>query len=121
MATASKSILNTTKKVLGLDPEYDVYDEDLILHINSTFATLHQLGVGPDRPFEIEDDLATWENFLGDSRHINSVKTYVVQKVRLIFDPPGTSFHLTAIQEQIKEAEWRLNVADDNYITETGE
>lgn len=107
------SILDSTKKILGLAEDYDAFDLDVTTHINSTFAQLAQLGVGPDDGFEITDNTQLWADFLGTNKLINSVKTYVYLKVRMFFDPPTTSFDLNAKQEQIKELEWRLNVAVD--------
>lgn len=103
------SILNSTKKVLQVAADYTAFDLDIIMHINSAFATLNQLGVGPAEGFMIEDDTPVWEDFLGTDSRLNSVKSYVYQKVRLLFDPPQTGFLVTAIQEQIREFEWRLN------------
>ncbi|QAU06249.1 hypothetical protein SEA_RICKMORE_14 [Gordonia phage Rickmore] len=106
----SESILNSTKKILGIDADYDVFDMDVIMHINSAFSTLHQLGLGPEEGFMIEDESAEWGDLLEDDMRLNSVKSLVYLKVRLMFDPPSTSFALTAMQEQIRELEWRLNV-----------
>lgn len=106
----SDSILNSTKKVLGIDADYDAFDPDIIMHINSAFSTLNQLGLGPDEGFMIEDDTTVWGDFLDDDKRLNSIKTLVYIKVRILFDPPTTSFVLAAQQEQIKELEWRLNV-----------
>lgn len=113
MPAVDNSILDTTKKILGLDADYDAFDLDIITHINSTFAQLAQLGVGPDEGFEIEDSGKLWSEFIDDNKLLNFVKTYMYLKVRMFFDPPTTSFNLTAKQEQIKELEWRLNVAAD--------
>lgn len=104
------SILKSTKKILGLETEYTVFDLDIITHINTAFSTLNQLGVGPVDGFMIEDDTAEWADFLEDETKINSVKTYVYLKVRLLFDPPTTSFAITAYEKQLSELEWRLNV-----------
>lgn len=104
------SILNSIKKLLGLDPSYTVYDVDILMHINSVFSDLHQLGVGPADAFSIEDDSATWDSFLGDDNRLSSVRSYVFLRVKLLFDTPGTSFHIEAMQEQINKFEWRLNV-----------
>lgn len=105
------SILKSTKKILGIEATYTAFDLDVITHINSAFSTLTQLGIGPINGFMIEDDTATWGDFLGTSDlQLNNVKTYVYLKVRLVFDPPQTSFHLQAIKEQIQELEWRINV-----------
>ncbi|QAU06721.1 virion structural protein [Gordonia phage Chikenjars] len=106
----SESILNSTKKILGIDEDYDAFDMDVILHINSALSTLNQLGLGPEEGFMIEDESAEWGDLLEDDMRLNSVKSLVYLKVRLMFDPPTTSFALTAMQEQIRELEWRLNV-----------
>lgn len=105
------SILVGTKKILGLAEDYTAFDHDVITHINTAFSTLTQLGVGPAEGFMIDDDTAEWIDFISDSDlQYNSVKTYVYLRVRMLFDPPATSFVITAMNEQIKELEWRLNV-----------
>lgn len=104
------SILNGTKKILGLDPDYTAFDHDVITHINTALGTLNQLGIGPINGFMIDDDEATWDDFLAGDPRLNGVRTYVYLRVRLLFDPPNTSFAITAMQEQVKELEWRLNV-----------
>lgn len=113
------SILDSTKKVLGLDPSYEAFDPDVLMHINSVFSTLHQLGLGPEAGFTISDNSATWDQFIGDMKHIESVKTYVYMRVRFIFDPPTTSFAIGAMKEQIQELEWRLNVVREGTEWET--
>lgn len=110
MALGEQSILTSVKKVIGFDEDYDVFDIDLIMHINTVFSVLHQLGVGPTTPFSIDDKDAKWQDFTGDESAINSVKTYVAIKVRLIFDPPATSFAITSFEKIASELEWRLNV-----------
>ncbi|QPL14660.1 hypothetical protein SEA_SCHWARTZ33_15 [Gordonia phage Schwartz33] len=105
----SESILTSTKKILGIAEDYDAFDMDIIMHINSALSTLNQLGLGPEEGFMILDDSEEWGDLLEDDMRLNSIKTYVYLKVRIIFDPPSTSFVLTAMQEQIKELEWRLN------------
>lgn len=104
------SILKTTKKMVGIDADYDAFDLDIITHINSVFTTLHQLGIGPENGFMIQDEATTWDAFLGESPLLNSVKTYVYLRVRLLFDPPSTSFLIASQEKQIQELEWRLNV-----------
>lgn len=104
------SILSSTKKSLNLAEDYEAFDPDIIMHINSVFSTLNQLGVGPADGFMIEDKETTWDAFLGSDPRLNHVKTYVFLRVKLLFDPPSTGFHTTAIEHQIKELEWRLNV-----------
>ena len=102
-------ILESVKKVLGIAPEYLAFDQDIVMHINSAFSVLHQLGVGHDEPFMIEDETATWTEFLGTERGVNSVKSYVYLRVRLLFDPPATSFALGAMEKQIEELGWRIS------------
>lgn len=105
----SDSILTNTKKILGIEDDYTAFDVDVMTHINSVFSTINQLGIGPEDGFSIEDKTATWDAFLGDDLRLNSIKTYVYLRVRLLFDPPTTSFAISALQEQVKELEWRLS------------
>lgn len=105
----SDSILNSTKKVLGLDAEYTPFDLDIITHINATFSLLDQLGIGPLGGFYIEDSISTWDEFLVPLNQKALARTYMFLKVRLLFDPPTTSFLIEATTNQIKEYEWRLN------------
>lgn len=109
----SDSILNVTKKMLNVPIDYDAFDIDIITHINSVFATLRQLGVGPETTFSIEDAMTPWGEFIAGDLGIASVKSYMVNKVRLMFDPPTSGFTTKAIQDQIAEFEWRLNVASE--------
>lgn len=104
------SILTTTKKALGISAEYTAFDLDIIMHINSVFSTLNQLGVGPASTFMILDDTETWADFIETNQDINSVRTYMYLRVRLYFDPPATSFAIAAMEKQIEELGWRLNV-----------
>ena len=105
------SILTSIKKLLGIDEEYSQFDSDIIMHINTVFLNLTQLGVGPEEGFLIEDDAATWDDFIGDSSQLQAVKTYVYLKVKLLFDPPLSSSVIESINRIISELEWRLNVA----------
>lgn len=109
------SILNDVKKVLNLPPSYTAFDLDVIMHINSTLSKLNQLGIGPEEGYMIEGETEEWSDFLGDDLRLNNVKQYVYLSVRLVFDPPATSFHLTAIQEEIKELGYRINVTRESY------
>lgn len=110
------SILTSTKKTLGISEDYTAFDEDIIMHINSVFSTLQQLGVGPVEGFSISDATTEWSEFLGDDPNLNNVKTYVYMRVRLIFDPPATSYLITSMKNQVEELEWRMNT----YREETG-
>lgn len=108
-----ESILTSIKKLLGITEEYEQFDTDLIVHINSVFMILNQLGVGPKQGFVITDKSAVWNDFTSGSLNVESVKTYVFLKVRLIFDPPQSSALIDSYNRQISELEWRLNVAVD--------
>ena len=105
------SILTSIKKLLGITEEYDYFDPDIIMHINTALSTLTQLGVGPSEGFMIEDKTATWSDFISDKKEVISVKTYVYLKVKKVFDPPLSSIVMEAMNENIKELEWRLNVS----------
>lgn len=104
------SILKSTKKILGVGEADTSFDVDIMLHINSVLSVLNQVGIGPTDGFSIEDDTATWGAFIGTDPRLNLVKTYLYLKVRLLFDPPGTSYAIDAMEKQIAEFEWRLNV-----------
>jgi hypothetical protein len=110
------SILNDTKKSLGLEDEYTPFDPEITMHINSVLAILCQLGIGPVDGFAIEDADAEWDDFLADVKPLNHVKTYMYLRVRYLFDPPSTSFALSAMNEQIKEFEWRINIYRETQL-----
>ena len=104
------SILTSIKKLLGITEEYTHFDPDIIMHINSVFMILSQLGVGPVNGFSISDATAVWSDFLPDGANLQAVKSYVYQKVKLLFDPPQSSAVLDAMKQSVSEFEWRLNV-----------
>ena len=104
------SILDDVKHMLGLLPAETAFDQDVIIHVNSVFGFLHQLDVGPNLGFRIEDDTAVWEDFVTDNR-LNIVKSYMFLRVKLFFDPPQTGFTQQAMERQITELEYRINVA----------
>lgn len=106
-----ESILTSIKKLLGIAQEYDHFDADIIMHINSVLMTLAQIGVGPPEGFRIEDDTSTWNELLQGATNLDAVKSYIHLKVKLLFDPPSNSSVIEAMNNMIKEFEWRLNVA----------
>ena len=106
-----ESILTSIKKMLGITEEYEHFDSDLIIHINSVFMILTQLGVGPPSGFSIQDKSTTSKEFISDETKLQLVKSYMHMKVRLIFDPPLSSAVIASMEKMIAEAEWRLNVA----------
>lgn len=105
------SILTSIKKMLGITEEYEHFDADLIMHINSVFMILNQLGVGPSAGFSIIDKTTEWSEFLSDATKLQLVKSYMHLKVKLLFDPPLGSAVIASMEKQIAEYEWRLNVA----------
>lgn len=111
------TILADTKKVLNLPPGYDVFDLDILMHINSGLSTLSQLDIGPMSGLSA-DESTEWSAIDLPANQLGLVKTYIFLKSRILFDPPGTSFHLNAAQEQIKETEWRLTVFRDEEKAE---
>jgi hypothetical protein len=111
------SILTTIKKLLGIAEEYEHFDPDIIMHINSVFMILTQLGVGPAEGFSIEDEQAVWTDFVSDTTKYEAVKSYVYLKVKLLFDPPLSSAVMESINRMIGELEWRLNVAAESTET----
>ena len=107
------SIFNSVKKVVGLLGDDGSFDEDVLLHINSVVSTLRQLGLSIPADFYVRDDVQTWQNLLGEFRDLDLVKSYMTMKVRLMFDPPSSSFGLKSMEEMAKEYEWRINVLTD--------
>lgn len=115
------SILTQIKKLLGLEEDYTAFDTDIRIHINSALSTLHQLGVGPSEGFSIQGDEESWGLLTLEETHIEAVRSYVYLRVRLLFDPPPHAFLQTAVQEQIKEMEWRLTQqAAEGRINQNG-
>lgn len=109
-----ESILTSIKKLLGITEDYEHFDEDLIMHINSVLMILNQVGIGPDGGFSITGNYETWGDFLGDdAAKLMAVRTYVYLKVKILFDPPQSSAAIESINRLINEFEWRLNVAGD--------
>ena len=104
-----ESILTSIKKLLGIPEDYEHYDADIIMHINSVFMILNQLGVGPSNGFSITDKTAVWSNFISDNDNLEAVKSYVYMKVRLLFDPPLSAAVMECMNRMIGELEWRLN------------
>jgi len=113
-----ESILLSTKKLLGIEPDYTHFDPDIILYINSVLMGLIQMGVGPEEGYIIASSEETWEDYLGDATNLEGVKSYIALKVRLVFDPPTSSAVSEALNRYIQELEWRLNNQVDNPPTE---
>lgn len=107
-----ESILDSIKKLLGIQPEYRAFDEDLIVHINTVFIILNQINIGPEEGFMIVDGSESWDDFI---KGINEtmVKTYIYLKVRLMFDPPTSGVLIDSMNSMISELEWRLYLEGD--------
>lgn len=107
-----ESILGSIKKLLGLDGDYDAFDQDVTIHINSALASLSQIGVGPVAGFMINGSQETWQQLLQDNdlQMLQNVKTYIYINVKKVFDPPGASNHLAALDDVLKETTWRISV-----------
>ena len=116
-----ESILTSIKKLLGIEEEYEHFDPDIIMHINSVFMILNQIGVGPSEGFTIEDDTSAWTDFMPDTTKVEAIKSYIHLKVKLLFDPPTSPAVIESMNRMISEFEWRFSVATDYRVsTETG-
>lgn len=110
----NESILTTIKQMLGLEADYDVFDTEIVVHINRALMVLMQLGVGPADGFVIDSSgIHTWNDFIGDATDLEAVKTQIYLSVKTIFDPPASATVMSAMKDALKEDEWRLNVQAD--------
>lgn len=112
------SILTSIKKLLGIAEEYTHFDSDIIMHINSVFMILSQLGVGTD--FHIEDDTTEWNEYLPESQLLSTIKSYMYLKVKLLFDPPISSAAIESMNRIISEFEWRINMTVESEKVAAG-
>ena len=104
-----ESILTSIKKLLGIGEDYEEFDQDIIIHINTVLVALTQMGIGPEEGFTISDRTALWSDFIPDNMvKVENVKTYVYLKVKMVFDPPASSAVAEAINRNASELEWRL-------------
>ena len=115
MSQMSDSILNTIKKMLGLETDYYVFDTEIIVFINSALMTLQQLGVGPTKGFVVTGLEQTWSDFLQTDKMLEGVKHYIYLHVRMVFDPPGSSFVMDSMKQQKEELEWRLREQSEYF------
>ena len=111
------SILTSIKKLLGIVEDYEHFDPDIVMHINTVLMILNQIGVGPPEGLLITDKTTTWKDFIGDAKNLGSLQSYVYLKVRLLFDPPTTSAVMEAANKLLSELEWRLSVTVETTIT----
>ena len=104
-----ESILTSVKKLLGITPECTNFDSDIIIHINSVFLILNQIGVGPSKGYRITDEFNTWDEFIPeDNPRLEAVKSYMYMKVKLLFDPPSNSSVMESTNRLLSELEWRI-------------
>ena len=113
-----ESILTSIKKLLGPSGDYNYFDPDIIMHINTALMDLRRLGVGPAEGFRIEDDTTTWNDFIpnADLMKLESIKDYVYLNVRLLFDPPANGALMDSIERRIEKLEWTINVAAESEV-----
>ena len=116
----NESILTSIKKLLGIPEEYEAFDQDIIIHINTFLTRLYQVGVGVEN-FYIIDKTAKWSDFIIDEAKYQQAKTYVYLRVRLIFDPPTSGAANEAFKESLRELEWLLFVDADNALDDEEE
>ena len=110
-----ENILNSIKKLLGIPEDYTAFDQDIMIHINSVFMILSELGVGPSNGYSLKDGTEKWGDFISDDENLEGIKTYVYMKVKTIFDPPLNSAVLASMKELIREFEWRINNEAEGY------
>ena len=116
-----ENILSSIKKLLGLNDGVTVFDTDIVIHINTVFANLTQMGVGPQNDegknigFRISTGNEVWGDFTANDILIENVKTYIYVKVKMVFDPPTSSALIDAYNAQAKELEWRLYTQEGGY------
>lgn len=112
MAVAlTDSILDSVKKLVNAEGD-DYFDADLIMHINTVFSILTQMGVGPEEGFSIDDNTTTWAEFTNNEKIFNMVKSYMPIRVKLLFDiASASSYYIQKLQEEADELEWRIKTA----------
>ena len=103
-----ESILDSIKLILGVDTEYDVFDSEILMAINSSFMSLTQLGLGPAEGFKVPNKATTWADILGTRQDLESVRSYIGIKSRILFDPPTNSYIMQALNNAATELEWRI-------------
>lgn len=105
-----ESILTNIKNLLGIEEEYEHFDKDLIILINSVFMILNQLGLGPKNGYSIVDKSNIWEEFVMSRTDLEGIRSYMYLKVKLMFDPPNTGYLVESMTKLCSEFEWRLNL-----------
>ena len=105
----SDSILDTIKKLIGIDSEDDSFDVDILTAINSTIPALSQMGIGPKKGYIVLSRDNTWTDYIPNQTiNLEGVKTYIYLKTKMIFDPPANSTTIEAFNKVMSELEWRM-------------
>ena len=107
------SILTSIKKLMGLTEEYDAFDQDILILINSVLFELEQIGVKAKDGFSLTDKTAVWSDYSDDDRLLNALKPYIYMKTKVTFDPPTSSGALDSMNRIIDRFEWRINLYSD--------
>ena len=118
MSEVTESILLSIKKLNNVAADYTAFDDDFVLYINSALSDLNQLGIGPAEGFVVESQDEFWEDFVENEPRLNQLKTYIGLKVRLLFDPPASSFAIEMMEKQLDELAWRLKVSQEDIDVE---
>ena len=106
------SILNTIKKLLGIDADDDSFDVDITIGINAAIFNLSQMGVGPNNSFILTSVDQKWSDYMGTNVvNLESIKKYLYLKTKMVFDPPTNSTVIESINNTLKEIEWRMMLA----------
>jgi hypothetical protein len=111
MTANPSSVLDLTKKALGMDPEFTAFDSDVVMFTNAAFGSLRQVGIGPSTGFMITDNTTLWSQYVSSLTLLGMVQSYIFMSVKLAFDPPQTSFGISAVKDQIAELIWRIQIA----------
>lgn len=111
MAANPESVLDSVKQTLGFQPEYQAFDLDILLHINSAIGDLFQIGGLSGPILHITDSTTLWAAITTRLEMLGMIKALIYMRVRLAFDPPASGFAISAIERQIEMLEFRINVA----------
>ena len=107
-----ESILDTIKQLLGIPADDDSFDTDVKVNINAAIFTLSQIGIGPSNGYIVTSNTQMWNDYIGSSLiNLEGVKNYIYLKTKLVFDPPTNSTTIQAINDSLKELEWRMQLA----------
>ena len=105
-----ESVLTSVKKNLGIEEDDESFDVEVVTHINAAIMRLMTLGVGPTSGLIVSDKTTPWSELLGERTDLEGAKLYIYLKVRMLFDPPTSSYVLDAMKRQADELESILNM-----------